>query len=353
MKTLRKMATVLFALTFLSAMVVLAQDIETIAGLGNVGTQDGAEASFHMPTDILVLPGGEILVADMFNNLLRLVDAYGYTSTFAGFIPDFFPMGFHRDSTLGEAGLFHPSGLARCEHGWIYFTDSSNNSIRVIIGNNVFTLVGWGEAGFADGARGTSAFNNPSAIAVGPNGYLFVADTSNHVIRRISPTWHTTTVAGTPGEYGYSNGPAGTALFDSPTGIAVDATGRIFVADTGNHVIRVIEGGVVRTLAGSSENLDYYDFPVGGFNDGTGADALFNQPRGLALWGVNLLVADSANHSIRMITPDGVVTTVFGAEFIGYDPETLHFPMGISINENRLYIADGGNNKIRMITLQD
>ena len=353
MKTLRKMALVLFALAFLTAMHVYAQDIETIAGLGNVGTQDGAEASFHMPSDILVLPGGEILVADMFNNLIRLINTDGYTSTFAGFIPEFFPIGFHRDAALGESGMFHPSGLARSELGRIYIADSSNSSIRVIIGDHIFTLVGWGETGFVDGPRGTSAFNNPSAIAIGPGGYLYVADTFNHVIRRISPTWYTTTVAGTPGEYGYANGPAGAALFDSPTGIAVDATGRIFVSDTGNHVIRVIENGVARTLAGSSGTLDDYDFPVGGFADGTGAGALFNQPRGLALWGVNLIVADSANHSIRMVTPAGVVTTIFGAEFTGYDPETLHFPMGISVHENRLYIADSGNNKIRVITLQD
>ena len=357
MKTLMRIAaTVLFVLAFLPALIVHAQTedtIETIAGIGNVGVQDGADASFHMPSDVLVLPGGEILVADMFNNLLRLVNADGETSTFAGFIPEFFPMGFHLDATRDNAGLHHPTSLAKSAIGRIYFVEPANNSVRAIIGNYVFTIAGWGEAGFADGPRGTSAFNNPSAIALGPNGYLYVADTLNHVIRRISPAWNTTTIAGTPGEYGYTNGNASAALFDSPKGITVTADGRVFVADTGNHVIRVIENGTVSTFAGSHQESEDGYYMVGGFADGTGVDALFNQPRGLAMWGNNLIVTDSANHSIRMITPTGVVTTVFGGEFTGYAHETLHFPMGISVYENRLYIADSGNNKIRMLPLQN
>ena len=353
MKNLRKMAAVLFAMTYLSAMYVNAQDVETVAGLGNVGIQDGVEASFHVPADVLVLPGGGILVADKFNNLLRLVDTDGETSTFAGIIPEFFPIGFHRDGVLGELGLFHPSSLALSEHGWIYIADASNNSIRVIVGDRIFTHVGWGEAGFADGPRGVAAFNHPSAITMAADGVIYVADTLNHVIRRVGTDGYTTTLAGIPGEYGYENGPADAALFDSPSGIAVSSDGRIFVADTGNHVIKVIENGVVSTLAGSSNLLEDYDFPVGGFADGAGDVAMFNQPRGLAMWGDYLIVADSANHSIRLVAQDGYVTTIFGAEFAGYELETLHFPMGISVYGNRLYIADSGNNKIRMILLWD
>ena len=357
MKTLMKTAiTVLFALVFLPALFVLAQNedsLETIAGIGNVGTQDGMDASFHMPSDVLVLPGGDILVADTFNNLLRLVNLNRETSIFAGYIPEFFPLGFHLDGEMDVAGFNSPTSLALGDVGYIFVAEPANNSIRVVIDNRVYTFVGWGEAGFADGPRGTSAFNGPSAIAFGPNGYLYVADTLNHVIRRVCPAFYTTTIAGVPGEHGYANGQAAAALFDSPAGIAVTADGRIFVADTGNHVIRVIENGVVRTLAGSHQESEDGYYMVGGFADGIGANALFNQPRGLELWGVNLLVADSANHSIRMITPAGVVTTVVGAEFTGDDPEALHFPMGISVHENRLYIADSGNNKIRMIVLQD
>ena len=357
MKILTKTAAiVLFALVFLPALIVNAQSgdtIETIAGIGNVGFQDGREASFHMPSDVLVLQSGEIIVADTFNNLLRHVNINGETSTFVGFIPDFFPLGFHRDGEKNSAGLNNPTSLAICNLGWIHLAEPTNNSIRVIAYNNIFTFVGWGEAGFSDGPRIMSAFNSPSAIAFGPDGYLYVADTLNHVIRRVSPEWYTTTIAGVPLVFGYSNGQAGAALFDSPTGIAVASDGRIFVADTGNNVIRVIESGNVRTLAGRRMLSDCGDYTIGGFSDGIGIGALFNQPRGLAMWGSNLIVADSANHSIRMITPAGVVSTVFGTEFTGYDPGTLHFPMGVYVHENRLYIADSGNNKIRMILLRN
>ena len=359
MKTLMKTAaTVLFALAFLTAQPVYAQNdettlIETIAGVGNIGIQDGEEASFNMPAGIMVLPSGEILVADTFNNLLRQVDRYGFTSTFAGYIAEFFPMGFHRDRELNEAGLHHPTSLAMCLHRRIYFTEPGNNSIRVVIGNNVYTLVGWGEAGFADGPRGTAAFNGPTAIAFGPSGYLYVADTLNHVVRRVSLAGYTTTIAGTPGEYGYENGQAGATLFDSPSGIVIAPDGRIFVADTGNHVIRVIENGTVSTYAGSHVLSEDDHYAIGGFADGPGSDALFNQPRGLAMWGDYLKVADTANHSIRMISPEGYVTTVFGTALTGYEPATLHFPMGIYVHENRLYIADTGNNRILVILLQD
>ena len=314
---------------------------ETIAGEGNIGYQDGVLASFHMPIDVLVLPGGEVIVADTFNNLLRIIRG-SETTTYAGFIPEFFPVGFHRDGELSAAGLHHPTGLAICENGRIYVADSVNNSIRVIVAGSIYTLAGWGEAGFSDGPRGEAAFNSPTSIAIGPGGNLYVADTLNHVIRRVSPTGHTTTIAGTPGEFGYQNGAS--ALFDTPMGIAVTGDGRIFVADTGNHAIRVIENGIVTTLAGSSVH-DEWD-SVGGFADGIGTAALFNQPRGLSLWGDNLIVADSANHAIRVVTPDGSVTTFAGLEL------ELLFPMGVHVHEERLYIADSGNNKIRAVSLR-
>ena len=374
MKRLSKAALVLLALALLPTMYLYAEAEEwpavyTIAGIGSPGIEDGDVASFHMPMGLAVLPGGDIVVADTYNNLIRLIDADGVTETFAGAIFEFFPLGAHRDGELMEAALHRPVSLAVCQDGRIYIADSANSSIRVIVGGGVYTLVSWGEPGFADGPRGEASMNSPLAIAVGPSGYIYVADTLNHVIRRVSPTGDTETIAGTPGEYGYENGNADTALFDSPAGIVVADDGRIFVADKGNHVIRVIENGEVRTFAGkfTLEELDEddlqepdeYEFEaaaIGGFNDGEAAYALFNHPRGLALWGDYLIVADSANHSIRLISPEDYVMTLAGTGMPGYLAEPGHpapfsFPTDVYVHEGRLLIADTGNNKIRMILL--
>ena len=363
MKRFFKTAAVLFAISLLPAMQLHAEADEplavyTIAGIGSSGVQDGLAASFHMPMGVLVLPNGEIIVADTYNNLLRRINADGVTETFAGAIFEFFPMGAHSDGVLVEAALHRPVGLAVCQFGRIYIADSANSSIRVIVGGRVYTLVSWGEAGFADGPRGVASMNNPLAIAVGPGGYIYVADTLNHVIRRVSPIGNTTTIAGTPGEYGYLNGIADAALFDGPAGIAVAPDGRIFVADTGNHVVRVIENGYVSTFAGSF-TLDEQDGEtvfIGGFIDGEASYALFNHPRGLALWGDYLIVADSTNHGIRLISSDGYVTTLAGTGLPGYLSEPgraalFSFPTDVFVHENRLFIADAGNNKIRMMPL--
>ena len=376
MKIFMKMAAVLLVLAFVPTFVAYAQSevaplaAEIVAGTGNVGHQDGFEATFHMPVGILIVDGNIILVADKFNNLLRtrmaveLLDfsdvydeewfeewLYAMMSThiFAGYVSDFFPIGTHVDGVVWEAGLFHPTGLTMCRtSGRIYVADASNNSIRVIIDfYRMYTLSGWGEAGFADGPRGTAAFNSPTSIAVHPSGYLYVADSLNHVIRRVSPDGYTTTIAGMPQVYGYRDGSARSALFDTPKGIAIASDGRIFVADTGNHLIRVIENGVVRTFAGGFELAegedDWENVPAGGFIDGAANNARFNQPWGLALWGNYLIVADSSNHAIRMVSPNGRVETL---EIIG-----LHFPMGVYVHGNSLFIADSGNNKIRMVVL--
>ena len=367
MKRFFKTASILLAITLLHVMQLHAEASEpltvyTIAGIGSSGMQDGLVASFHMPMGLLVLPGGEIIVADTYNNLLRRIDAEGVTETFAGAVFEFFPLGAHLDRELGEAGFHRPAGLAVCRHGRIYIADSANSSIRAVIGDRVYTLVSWGEAGFADGPRGTARMNSPLAVTVGPSGYVYVADTLNHVVRRVSPTGHTTTIAGTPGEYGYENGSANAALFDSPAGIAVATDGRIFVADTGNHVIRVIEHDMVRTFAGSftfeeQDEGDMEAVAIGGFGDGEAVHALLNHPRGLALWGENLIVADSANHSIRLISPEGYVTTLAGTGMPGYlaeprQPALFAFPTDVFVFEDRLYVADAGNNKIRMIPLR-
>ena len=375
---LKAAATLLMIVVLASALFVYAQYdeeplvTEIVIGTGNVGHQDGVEATFHMPVGVLYL-NGSIIVADKFNIMLRsrfameihdfdfsdyydeewfdeIMYALMATTTVAGYVSDFFPIGTHIDGYLwGEAGLFHPTGIALCYTIWrIYVTEAVNNSVRVIVDGRMYTLTGWGEAGFSDGPRGTASFNSPTDVAVGPGGYLYVADSLNHVIRRVSPVGYATTIAGTPLAYGYQDGDALNALFDTPKGIVIASDGRIFVADTGNHLIRVIENGEVSTFAGSFETSDYEDewdnAPIGGFYDCADGYARFNQPRGLAFWGSYLIVADSSNHAIRKVSPEGNVETL--------DIAGLHFPMGVDVFNNILLIADSGNNQIRIVLLE-
>ena len=335
MKKTSKTMALLLAFALLSTQLVFAapMPVDIIAGTGSPGSENGMTATFHMPHDIILLPSGEIIVADTYSNLLRRIDINGLTENFAGISG----VGTHVDGELSLARLNRPSSLAIGSGGNIFIADSANNSIRVIVGGMLYTFAGGGESGFADGPAGYARFANPSAIAFGVGGYLYVADTQNHVIRRINQDGYATTFAGVPGQSGYANGAANNALFDSPAGVAVAADGRVFVADTGNHVIRVIENGNVRTFAGQAAEEE------GGILDGLAAEALFNQPRGLDLWDGSLIIADSANHRIRMVSPDGFVTSIMYAD--------LHFPMGVHVFGDILYIADTGNNMIRAMEL--
>ena len=259
---------------------------------------------------------------------------------------------------MGAALFNRPAGFAVGANGSIFIADSANNAIRVIENGAVYTFAGGETAGHVNGRLYAARFNQPRAIAIGPCGNLFVADTLNHVIRRISEDGNVTTIAGTPGVFGMRNGAAGTAAFDSPMGIVVCPAGRIFVADTGNHLIRVIENGEVRTLAGTvvlPAEPGFDNYPLGGFADGFAA--MFGSPTGLAFWGENLIVADSMNHKIRAVLPTGETITLAGTGYPGYlntapASASFHLPSGLYVRNNRLYIADTGNNLIRTMELR-
>jgi len=320
-----------------------AAAVTTIAGTGLPGYQNGEFAAFYLPGAVF---GGEtgLIIADTHNNLIREVEG-GVVATLAGntIAPgyDGFPRGRHVDGAVSDAFFNRPTGIAISSDGNIFVADSANDAIRTIVGGNVYT--------FATG------FNRPYAIAFGSCGNLFVADALNHVIRAVSPTGEVSEIAGVLGESGYANGTD--ALFDTPMGIAVDEDGTIFVADAGNHVVRVIEDGYVRTLAGvRTLSAEFDNEPIGGFANG--AVAMFSLPVGIALWRDNVIVADSGNNMIRMITPDGYTMTIAGAGYAGHEDGSVasaefHLPRGVFVRGNNLYIADTGNNLIRRLTLNE
>ncbi|MGH8086888.1 MAG: gluconolaconase, partial [Stenotrophomonas sp.] len=234
----------------------------------------------------------------------------GPAATALGWTPDITLLagdgvGGLRDGAGTQARFADPYGLAVDAHGVLYVADAGDNNRirRVYPDGRVDTLAGQGE-GWRDGPALQAQFNTPSAITIDAAGNVFVADTGNHVIRRIGADGNVSTIAG-DGTAGYVDGPAAQARFNGPMGVAVDAGGRVFVADTWNDRIRVIEpDGQVRTLAGG-------DAP--GNVDGAGVGARFDTPVALVLDAHgNLLIADLFNSAVRRLAPNGTVDTLLG-----------------------------------------
>jgi sugar lactone lactonase YvrE len=232
-----------------------------------------------------------------------------------------------RDGSGDRAQFVDPYGIAMGPDGLVYVADGSR--IRVIgSGGDVATFAGGVNAGFADGNAATARFDTPSGLAFDAQGSLYVADTANNAIRRISPTGEVTTLAGGRAA-GFADGDSREALFNGPIGIAVDREGRVLVADTYNDRIRLVErSGAVTTIAGSMR----------GDADGGARDARFDTPTGLAIDARGTLyVADTGNDRVRAIGPDGTVSTLLDSS------RGVVRPLGVSAAPTgELYVTTEG-----------
>jgi hypothetical protein len=215
----------------------------------------------------------------------------------------------------------------------------------------VSTVAGWpGWSGFADGQGTSGRFNYTGSVRIGPDGTIYVADASNHTIRKISASGVVSTFAGAPGVSGTTDGPGSVARFNGPAGVAVDATGNVYVADSQNATIRKITpAGAVSTLAGSAGTT--------GNVDGTGSAARFSDPENLTLGPDGIIyVADGQGNTVRKVTPAGVVTTLAGSTTAGSTDGTgsaarFNLLAGIAVDSAlNVYVGDYLNNTIRKIT---
>ncbi|MEF2248012.1 stalk domain-containing protein [Paenibacillus sp. IITD108] len=353
--------------------------VSVFAGSGEFDDWDGAalEASFRMPQGIAVLKDGSVLVADSRNHLIRQV-MNGQVSTYAGFVLDKdasgAPGGGWHDGAKQTALFNGPSGMDTDTKGNVYIADAENNLIRKISKDGaVSTIAGDGILGNKDGAGTGARFYQPQDVAVAADGTLYVADTLNHLIRRITPDGQVTTLnapsdrvvevtAGYAVLAGdYADGKLSASKFNEPTSLAIDKKGNLYVSDTGNHVIRYIDltEGTVTTAAGLSkgETPKYAKealYAGGGYADGSSLEARFHSPRGIAITEEQgLVIADSLNHTIRYLV-DGQVSTIAGVptQFGQVDGinghNLLHSPTDVAVLPNGgLLIADSYNNTIR------
>src|SRR5581483_9068892 len=231
-------------------------------------------ARFRGPQGLVIDSHGNLFVADGGNNTIRMVTPEGLVSTFAGLAG----ASGSADSAGNAARFFAPFGLAQDKAGNLYVAELGNCAIRKISPSGaVTTLAGLAnEAGKVDGVGVNAQFRNPEGLAVDFAGNVFVADTGNSAIRKITPDGRVTTFAGESGKIGNADGAGSLARFWQPCGIATDNSGNLFVSDTWNNTIRKITpAGVVTTIAGLAGNP--------GNVDGVGADARFDQPQGLAV----------------------------------------------------------------------
>ena len=333
-------------------MVTAAGFVSTLAGLaGMSGSADGmgSAARFNGPCGLAVDGLGNVLVVDNGNSTLRKITPAGAVTTLAGQASNC----GSDDGAGGSARFANPMAVAVDGAGNLYLTDTNSATVRKITPTGVVTTLAGaaGLTGCADGAPAAARFYAPYGIAVDAQGNLLVVDNSNGNLRQITPAGRVSTLAGKAGGIGSADGAGAAATFNYPTGLAQDASGNLYVTDTDNFILRkVTPGGRVSSLAGSPG--------VRGSGDGLGAAATFSHLYGVAVDGAGtLFVADASNNTIRRITRSGLVSTLAGlagaagsADGIGAQAR-FQDPFGVALDgAGNLYVSDAGNNTIRKIT---
>lgn len=346
----RSLATALCILGCLSANAQTYQ-WTAFAGLPpQSGTTDGAasNARFNTPLNLIADASGNIYVADSFNHTLRVISTSGAVSTFAG-LPGVSGV---TDGTGLNARFFFPTGLALTRDA-LFVTDRGNHAIRRVTGTGEVTLFAGipGSRGFANGSLLSARFDQPASITADAAQNLYVVDSSNHIIRKITLDGVVSTFAGTSGVAGSNDGMGPSAQFRFPESISIDTAGSFYVADRGNHTIRKISPvGLVSTLAGATGSS--------GAVNGPGGTARFNSPSGVLAYGDGtLIVSDTGNNSLRLVTPAGVVSVLAGRlnveGYINGAASAARFfePSGLTFTATGIMVADSLNHSIRKLDL--
>lgn len=317
-----------------------SQTVTTYAG-STQGYSNGnsLSAQFYSPFDVCVNALGTVYVTDQ-NNTIREISTTGIVNTLAGNTS-----AGYIDGPGNIAQFYTPNSICVDLNGTIYVADYNNNKIRKITPEGIVSTLAGSTQGYSDGIGTNAQFFLPQGVCVDLNGNVYVADGQNNMIRKITPEGLVTTLAGST--QGYLDGDGSIAKFNFPTRVCVDNLGNVYVTDSFNNKIRKISPtGFVTTLAGSTF----------GFNDGIGSSAQFRYPMGICVdQSLNVYLADGVNNRIRKITSNGFVSTLAGS-FEGYQDgnvsSSLFFsPTGVCIDASgNIYVTDRNNYKIRKIT---
>lgn len=315
--------------------------VSTLAGSGTAGYADGTgpTALFNNPAGIAVDASGKIYIADSYNNRIRTLTSAGISGSLAGNGT----LGYN-EGAAATAEFYGPSGLVADAQGNVYVADFGNNVIRKISSTGIVsTYAGNGTGGFSNNTVATSAeFSNPAGVAIDASGNMYVADLGNNVIRKITSAGVVTTFAGTK-TAGYVNSTTGTsASFNKPSGVAVDASGNVYVADQGNSAIRKITpAGAVTTIAGGTSQTQLLNFPAGIALDKQG----------------NIFIVDEGGRIIECTTNNVLYYLAGSLNVTGLvngagATALFNNPQGIAVDaNNNIYVADQNNNCIRKLTV--
>ncbi len=307
-------------------------------------------AELDQPAGLAIDSAGNLYVADSSNNAIRKIDTHGNVSTVSG-------LGYGsnglRNGGPKTAEFNNPLGVAIDSAGNLYVADNANSAIRKIdTHGNVTTFVGPGGTTFVSSGEG-AGMNYPSGIAIDSSGNLYVADSDENAIRKIDPSGNVSTIAGDQYHLGFADGDAGTAKFQPPFGIAVDAAGNVYFTDQIDNAIRKVDTqGNVTTLAGLGSEKH-------GFVDGSAATAQLFEPCNLVPdTAGNIYFTDQRNNAVRKLDPQGSVSTIVGRGpasdgFVNGDAGVaeLNYPSGLVLDSaGNIYVGDLNNNAVRKIT---
>lgn len=343
---------------FLFSFTGSAQIITTIAGTGTAGyTGDGGlatNAELNFPVATAIDGAGNIYIADYFNSRIRKINPAGFISTVAGTGV----AGYSGDGGLAiNARITNSNGIAVDAAGNLYISDQYNYCVRKVDASGIIsTYAGTGVQGYSgDGGSAIVAqMGEPFGLAMDATGNLYIAEANNHRIRKVDNTGIISTFAGTS-TLGFSGdgGPAASAALYNPYGVGVSGSGDVYIADSYNSRIRVVNGaGVISTFAGNGST------GFGG-DGGTALNAMFDDPRSVAIdAGGNVYVADETNNRIRKINTSGIISTCAGMGFSGYGGDggnatvaQINHPFGVTVDAGgTIYISDNQNKRVRKVS---